>query len=251
MRKPLSRQRRLDCSAIENVVLNVNCRHELIPILAGLRHLYTQPNLRNRILRLIAQDINRNSRRDVGRKGLDDWQILVLASVRLGCDFDYDELQDLAEQHRALREIMGVGQWDVKTSFNWRRIRNTLCSLKAESVYAISQLVIGEGHRLSPDAAKKVRADSFVVETNIHYPTDSSLIVDGMGKILPLCAAISSELDASGWRQHEHLLRRIRNIAITISRVSAGSEPGTRSVLKGIAGCCNERTRFLPVQKSW
>ena len=234
MRKPFSRQRRLDCSAIDNVVLNVNCRHELIPILAGLRHLYSQPNLRNRILRRIAQDINHNSRRDVGREGLDDWQILVLAGVRLGCNFNYDELHDLAEQHRALREIMGIGQWDVKTSFNWRRIRNTLCSLKAETLDAINELVIGEGHRLCPEAAKKVRADSFVVETNIHYPTESSLIIDGMGKILPLCAAISSELDISGWRQHEHLLRRMRNIAITISRVSAAKRAGYQKRLQGL-----------------
>ena len=31
-------------------------------------------------------------------KGLDYWHITVLASVRLGCDLDYDKLQDLAEQ---------------------------------------------------------------------------------------------------------------------------------------------------------
>jgi len=28
----------------------------------------------------------------------DYWQILVLSAVRLGCDFDYDALQDLAEK---------------------------------------------------------------------------------------------------------------------------------------------------------
>ena len=233
MRKPFSRQRRLDCSAIENVVLNLKCRHELIPVLAGLQHLYLMPNVRDSILRLIAQDINHDSRRDVGREGLDDWQILVLAGVRLGCDLDYDELQDLAEQHRALRHMMGVGDWDVKTSFNWRRIEDTICAIKPGTLSAINELVVGEGHSLSPGAAKKVRGDSFVVETNIHYPTESSLILDGMGKILPLCAAISSELDASGWRQHEHLLKRIRNIAITISRISARKSAGYEERIKG------------------
>jgi hypothetical protein len=39
MRKPFSDQQRLDCDAIENVSLNLNCRDEIIPILAaGPRH---------------------------------------------------------------------------------------------------------------------------------------------------------------------------------------------------------------------
>jgi hypothetical protein len=32
----------------------------------------------------------------------------VLAAVRLGCNFDYDELQNLAEEHRALRQDKDV-----------------------------------------------------------------------------------------------------------------------------------------------
>ena len=38
-------------------------------------------------------------------EGLDYWQITVLVAARLGCNLDYDKLQDLAEQHRALRQI--------------------------------------------------------------------------------------------------------------------------------------------------
>jgi IS5 family transposase len=64
-----------------------------------------------------------------------------------------------------------------------------------------------------------------VAETNIHYPTESSLIFDGMRKILALCASISTELEIPGWRQHEHLLRRIKNITITISRISSRKGP--------------------------
>ena len=52
-----------------------------------------------------------SARDDLGREGMDYWQILVLASVRLGCNLDYDKLQNLAEEHRALRQIMGIGDW--------------------------------------------------------------------------------------------------------------------------------------------
>ena len=232
MRKSFSDQKRFDCDAIENVTLNLDCRDEIIPILAALQHVYSKPEVRDQIVTLIAQDVNQDSRRDIGREGLEDWQILVLASVRLGCNLDYDKLQDLAEQHRALRHIMGIGDWDDKTSFNWRRIRNTLCLLKKETIDKISQLVVAEGHAIDPEATKQVRADSFVVETNIHYPTESSLILDGMRKIIPLCAVLATQFNLDGWRQHEHLLRKIRNITITISRISSGKDPKNEKRIK-------------------
>lgn len=232
MRKPYSEQRRLDCDAIENVRLNLDCRDEIIPILFALQHIYAPPEVRDPILRLIAEDVNDDSRRDVGRPGFDDWQIVVLVAVRLGCNLNYDKLQDLAEQHRALRHMMGIGDWDDDTSFNWRRIRNTLCRLKPETIDKISQSIVAQGHALDPEAVKKVRADSFVAETNIHYPTESSLIYDGMRKIIALCAVLAGRFNLPGWRQHEHLLKKIKNISITISRVSSRKGPKYQERLK-------------------
>ncbi len=36
---------------------------------------------------------------------------------------------------------------------------------------------------------------------NIHYPTESTLIGDGMRKIIPLCAELAQEIGEVGWRQ--------------------------------------------------
>ena len=117
MRKAFSTQTRLDCRTVLDVELNLNCRDEIIPILRALQHIYSQPELRDDILSRVAQDVNPESRDDLGREGMDYWQIVVLASVRLGCNLNYDKLQDLAEQHRVLRHIMGIGDWDDKTDF--------------------------------------------------------------------------------------------------------------------------------------
>ncbi len=122
MRKAFSQQQRLDCRSILAVELNLECRDEIIPILAAMQHVYSQPQLRDSILELIAQDVNADSRDDCGREGMDYWEILVLAAVRTGCNLNYDKLHDLAEQHRALRHIMGVGDWEEDTGFSWRRI---------------------------------------------------------------------------------------------------------------------------------
>ena len=221
MRKPFSSQTRFDCQTVPEVKLNLNCRDEIIPVLYGLQHVYSQSQLRDEILDLVAQDVNKHSRNDCGREGLDYWHITVLAAVRLGCNLDYDKLQDLAEQHRALRHIMGIGDWQDNIDFNWRRIRDNICLLDTDTVEAISHCIVAEAYRLCPDAAKRVRADSFVVETNIHYPTESSLILDGVRKTIELCVALSEDFDLTGWRQHGHLLKKVKQTARQIARISA------------------------------
>ena len=230
MRKTFSDQTRFDCQTVLDVQLNLNCRDEIIPILRALQHIYSQPKPRDEILDLIAQDVNEGSRNDCGREGLKYWVILVLAAVRLGCNLDYDKLQDLAEQHRALRQIMGIGDWEKDVNFNWRRIRDNVCLLKPATIKKISNLIVGEGHQIEPETVKKVRADSFVVETNIHYPTESSLIVDGVRKVIELCVILSGTFSTIGWRQHEHLFKKIRRTARQISRVSLrkGGSPKKR-----------------------
>lgn len=228
MRQRYSVQTRLDCETVSEVNLNINCRDELIPILRALQHVYCRPSVRDAIVEHICDDVNRESRRDRGREGLSYWQILVLAAVRLGCNLDYDKLQDLAEQHRALRQIMGIGDWEEEINFSWRRIRDNICLLKPETVKQISDLIVKAGHEFAPEAIRKMRLDSFVVETNIHYPTESSLIVDGLRKTIELCTALAGALHFAGWRQHAHLLKRIKRVARGISRISARKNPKQR-----------------------
>ena len=225
MRKSFSKQTRLDCRTVLDVELNLNCRDEIVPILRALQHIYSQLELRNAILDLIAQDVNRDARDDCGREGLDYWQIAVLAAVRLGCGLNYDKLQDLAEQHGALRHIMGIGDWDKTSNFSWRRIRDNVCQLRSTTIEKINHWIVEAGHRLDPDAAKKVRADSFVVETNIHYPSESSLMLDGVRVIVQLCVLLAAAFGLEGWRQHEHLLKKVKKIARNIQRISSRKGP--------------------------
>jgi transposase, IS5 family len=234
MRKAFDRQQRLDCQTIPNLRLNFNCRDELIPILAALKHIYMQPKLRDEILRAVARDVNRDSSPKFGREGMDYWPILVLAAVRLGCNFDYDRLQDLAEQHRTLRHMMGVGEWDEETEFNWRTIRNNIALLRPETLERINHAIVAEGHRLVPEAAETVRVDSFVAETNIHYPTESSLIRDGLRKVLSLCVAIAALAGGRGWRQHQHLYQKAKRLVRRIERLAARKGQGYQKRIEAL-----------------
>jgi transposase, IS5 family len=214
-------EERLDCLAISQVTLNLNCRDEIIPILRALQHVYGDGALRGELLSLVGKDINKGTSRKRGRRGMNYWEVTVLAAARLGCDLDYDKLQDLAENHRSLRQIMGIGDWQAEeVDFDWRRIEDNLIKLRPETLKKISELIVRAGHEQKPEAIASVRGDTFVVETNIHYPTESTLIGDGLRKIVLLAAELAKENGLGGWRQHEHLLANVRKLTGKIGRAA-------------------------------
>ena len=243
---------RLDCLPIPEVKLNLECRHEIIPIVRGLQHLYGNVPLRQEALRLVGKDINSTSSRKHGRRGLSYWEILVLAAVRLGCNLDYDQLQDLAENHRTLQQIMGIGAWEQDAvDFDWRRLEDNLIKIRPETLAKLNELIVMAGHQLEPKAIEIVRGDTFVVETNIHYPTESTLIGDGLRKIVKLATELAADHGQPGWRQHGHLLKNVKQLVREIGRAarpgdskSARVEPGYRQLLR-LADDLLERAREL------
>jgi transposase, IS5 family len=226
-------EERLDRLPIAQVHLNLNCRDEIIPILRALQHVYANVALRDELLQLVGQDVNQRTSPQRGRRGLNYWEITVLAAARLGCNLDYDKLQDLAENHRRLRQIMGLGEGPQEVDFGWRRIEDNLLKLRPETLQKINDLVVQAGHALEPKAIAAVRGDTFVVETNIHYPTESTLIGDGLRQILPLAAELAAENGLGGWRQQQHVLRKARKLVQAIGRAARAKSGGAERLKPG------------------
>jgi IS5 family transposase len=222
-------QRRLDCTPVDQVQLNTQCRHEIVPYLRSLQHIYGNRKLCKELLDLVAKDVNGESSADLGREGMTYWQILVLAAARRELNLDYDALQDLAENHRNLRCIMELGDWEgdeKQPDFNWERIRDNVCLVRPKTLEQINHLIVSEGHRLAPEAAEAVRGDTFVVKANIHYPTESSLIRDGVRKIIEIAVLLAAMVGSRGWRQHQHQFKKVKKLARQCDRVANKKGPG-------------------------
>jgi len=227
-------EERLDCLPIGEVKLNLNCRDEIIPILRALQHLYEDAQLRRELLVLVGKDVNGSTDRKRGRRGLNYWEITVLAAARLGCNLDYDKLQDLAENHRSLRQIMGLGAWqDEEVDFDWRRLEDNLNKLRPETVRKINELIVQAGHQQQPQAIEAVRGDTFLVETNIHYPTESTVLGDGLRKITKLAAELAAVKGLPGWRQAKHLLKQVRKLVRQIGQAARAKGPGADRLKPG------------------
>ncbi|MCP5003276.1 MAG: ISNCY family transposase [Planctomycetes bacterium] len=219
MRKTIERQLSFGGTPLEEIVFDTNCRHEIVPILVALQHLYKSTEVRNSICELIKKDVLGNKQGNKGCSGLDYWEVLVLASVRLGCNLDYDALHDLGNNHRKLREMMGLGPWDGKR-YPRSTIHSNIVKLSAETLKKISDLIVEQGHLLSPDAVQTVRGDSVVVKKNIHHPTDTNLIYDGVRKTIEFSVKIAKSASLGGWRQQSHLLKKIRKLRRKIEKTA-------------------------------
>jgi len=211
---------------IQDVTFDLHPRHELTPILVALQHVYQDTQLCAQILQLIQDDVNGTSNPARGRLGLSYWEIAVLAAVRLGCNLDYDALQDLATNHRKLRLVMGVGAEPAADEqpcrYNWKRIQENVILLRPETIQKLNEAIVGAGHALEPSGPEHVRSDTFVVETNIHYPTDSSLLADGLRKVLDCAGQLQTELGTElplpGWRELPGWYQRIKQARRRVDR---------------------------------
>jgi hypothetical protein len=107
MRQPDSPQPDLHLTPIEKIVLPLKSRDELPPILAGLQWLWMHPPLQAEVFAWLEAAILAD-KQATGRPGMDLWQILVLGVVRLGLDADWDRLEDGANHHTLIRQMLGV-----------------------------------------------------------------------------------------------------------------------------------------------
>lgn len=233
MRKDFDRQLKLDVPPLDQIDFDPTSRHELEAILMALKHIYDSKPAVQSILRLIARDVGDAA---LGCEGLAYWEILVLAAVRLGGDLDYDALADLATNHRKLRALMGVGDWQTK-KYARSTIHDNVKKLQPETLRAISRVIVGLGHKLEPKAIERVRGDSFVVQTNIHYPTDANLIVDGVRTVLRLSSHLGRALSLRTYQHWRTTLRAVKRLHRQIQKVAAttkGSKADKAEKLKPI-----------------
>jgi len=228
MRKAFEVQMGFGKTPIREVELDLDSRHELVAVLAGLQYVYGKREVREEVLELIKGDVLGEKREDWGAEGMDYWQVFVLASVRQGCNLNYDALEDLANNHRALREFLEVDEWEGQR-FDKNTIHDNVSLVKKETLKKLSEIIVEEGHKLAPDAATKVRGDMFVPETNIHYPTDASLVVDGLRMTLRYAARLSEMIGADGWRQHAHHLKKGEQLHRKIQAAAKRGENGEKA----------------------
>jgi hypothetical protein len=219
MREIIKPQLQLGEQDIGAIPIDARSRDDIPRLLRGLQHIYITPALREQVFAILAEVLPVRAdgagavNPETGRPGMAQWQILVLGTLRLGLNADYDRIAELANQHRTVRQMLGHSDWSDETQWHVQTLKDNLRLFTPEVLARINQVVVEAGHALvekTPDDALEVRADSFVVETDVHYPTDINLLYDAVRKVIETSAALAEGEGLSDWRQSAYNIRCVK-----------------------------------------
>lgn len=212
MRKIKEPQMELGAKSVGDIKIDKRSRDEIPKLLMGLQYIYCTKGIREEVFGILEEMLLGVDKKK-GRRGMDLWNILVLGTLRLNCNWDYDKLQEIANNHHTLRQMLGHGEMDEEKKYALQTLKDNVSLLTPEILDKINQVVVKAGHNLvgkKKEEGLKVRCDSFVVETNVHYPTDINILFDAMRKVITLIAGLCNGLGIAGWRQNEHNIRKIK-----------------------------------------
>ena len=147
------------------------------------------------MIELVRQDLVRNVRHPTtGRDGLTAEQTLRAYVLQRVKNWDLRELRERITDGLTLRIFTRFFSAPVPRHKAFHR---AFCRLRPETVRAVNELVVRWAVAQGLEDGRQLRGDTTVVETNIHFPTDSHLLWDGVrvltrlvGRLRALCPGL-------------------------------------------------------------
>ena len=128
------------------------------------------------------------------------------------------------------------------TRYNRRTISRNEALLTPDILAEANRLVVAEVHELTGWKSGErlaARCDSFVVETNVHFPTDVSLLRDSMRGLVRSAKGACEKVEVPGWRQASHLIDKFRGLYHSVRTAARRkSNPGA------VAECVQESMKL-------
>ena len=171
------------------------------------------------ICQLVHQDLSngKNTAARSGARGMSAEQVLRAALVKALFGFTYQQLAFHMVDSRALRRFCLIGFADK--GFKKSVLNKTIKALSAATWEQINRTLLAQAAADKIEKAREVRIDCTVVETNIHAPSDSSLLFDTVRVLTRLLAVAKKASGLKGicFQDHGRRAKR-RMLAIQYAR---------------------------------
>jgi transposase, IS5 family len=175
----------------------------------------------------VRRDLVRGLRQpDHGRRGLTAPQVLrALVLMRLK-NWDYRELRERIADGITLRQFTDFHSEKVPRhdAFNRSFNRLTPATLKA-----INELVVEAAVKLGVEDGSKLRVDTTVVETDVHHPTDNTLLWDVVRVLTRLLGRLAEALELRRIAGFRNRSRAAHRRMYEIQRMTTRQRQGARS----------------------
>jgi transposase, IS5 family len=235
MRKVINEPMEIGETHISNIKFDFSSRDEIPKVLMGLQHIYTNRAIWEDVYPILESIIPEGVDPNNGRKGMSYWNMLVLASLRLNCGWDYDKLKEMADQHASIRQMLEISVLNRDKAYSLQTLKDNVALLTPEKLGLINQKVVQHGHLLvGLDEADEIhaRCDSYVVKTNVHFPTDISLLFDAVSSVIRLLSRICAAEGITWWRQHQKNIKSIKKKYRKAQKLKHSTSKGPRKQVK-------------------
>jgi transposase, IS5 family len=231
MRKRFEQQLKVSQIPISQIEVSPKYRSAFPKLVLALKKLYLTPEYNERIFSILEDKIVRG-KKNTGRPGMDLWVLFVMAQARLCLNISYDELHRMANSDKMFREIMGIETkyGFERIEFEYQNILDNVTLLDDETVRKLNDVVVEMGHgvfKKKDTEALRLKTDSFVVESNVHFPTDYNLLWDSSRKCMDILGKfIKRYRHLTGWRKMGFWYRGLKSGMRALGQVGKSGGKG-------------------------
>ena len=195
-----------------------------------------------RILDIAHEDFCRVlSKSEYGRSGYTSEQILRSIVVMFTEENGYRDTVILVENSEFLRNFIKLGN---KVMMDFTFLCKAFTALSEETWKAINGALSRYARGEQKITTEKLRMDTTAYETNIHYPTDSSLLWDSYRTSARLMKNAGAEMKQIGLTHRFHT-KKVRKLALYISRNGGKKERGVQQKIKSTYRKLIERVKWI------
>jgi len=253
MRKRFEQQLQLGQLLISDITVNPKYRSGFPKLVLALKALFLDAEYNEKVFRILEEHIQKG-KKNTGRTGMDLWILFVLAQTRLCLNISYDELYRMANLDKMLRQIMGI-EFDpylfiVPIEFEYQNIVDNVSLLDDETVQRLNEVIVEMGHgvfKKKEEEALRLKTDSFVVESNVHFPTDYNLLWDSGRKCIDILDKfLKKHHGMTGWRKLPFWYRDLKNAMRALGQVGkAGGKDKALRLMKAATDYLKKARLFL------
>ena len=187
-------------------------------------------------------DFNRVlSQSEYGRGGYTSEQILRSIVVMFMEEQSYRDTVILVENSEFLRNFIKLGN---KVMMDFTFLCKAFTAVSEETWKAINGSLSRYAKKEEKITTEKLRMDTTAYETNIHYPTDSSLLWDSYRTSARLMKDGRDEMRQVGLIHRFHT-KKVRKLALYISRNGGKKDKGVQQKIKSTYRKLIERVKWI------
>jgi transposase, IS5 family len=186
------------------------------------------------LLTLIQQELSRRVKKSKtrGRPGTPAEIVLRMLLLKHMRNYSFEELSREVRANLVYREFTRVGGGKTPDDKSMGRLAR---QLRPEVIRQIHDRVVAMAKEEKIVQGRRMRVDTTVVETNIHYPTDSSLLGDGVRVLTRVMKKIGSIAGEAGAKLRDRS-RSVKLRVLDIARAARSKVPQSQEKLKKAYG---------------